>query len=87
MTSATSVLIFWGTGGLGGGRGDRPVLTLKIGCIDNVENSWGGGGGGEGGHSYVHTILTLSVHTPSQYLTVKFIQPNPQNTSVHKPIS
>ena len=30
----------------GGGRGDRPVLTLKIRCIDNVEKLGGGGGGG-----------------------------------------
>ena len=52
----------------------------------------GGGGGGDGGgggegHSYVHTILTLSVHTPSQYLTVKFIRADPEKTSVHEPIS
>ena len=42
----------WGGGGVGGGgwgvgggRGDRPVLTLKIRCIDNVEKPGEGGGG------------------------------------------
>ena len=55
-----------GTGAVRGGgvvgEGNRPVLTLKIRCIDIVEKrGGGGGGGGEGGHSYVHTILILSV--------------------------
>ena len=37
----------WGVGG--GGRGDWPVLILKIRCIDNVEKPGGGLGGGGGG--------------------------------------